>query len=420
MFENHCGIHHNSLMTRDPAYRARYEAFANQARQEEQQEDAQAEARRIAQVAQAEAHRVQIAAQTRANAVAKNIKSIADAHLASPNKIMTYVKDLMILWTASQVPTYAFPTAYGLLKFRSSTHPGFPELMRAVVRIVRQGFGRHPDHKDYMDVPAEERANAIQILNNSMTIYGQVNLDVLIPANDPMKTAIRRRIAMEDNQRREAERARQQAQLQHDLQHNPVVFQRDPEGGINLAAFATDEQSVHRSSIQNATHRALLALMDRPLADGQDTLSEIVADFQNNRIVRFSNDAVKERVITELTNDYFNSEAFSIRYGDAVDHVWTYIRNHVHRPDLVLRLAQEVAEGRRMCSNGKMARLINTLQGYDETLEFEAPKELFQNRIALVSSRPLEERRALADALFQEFNIPASEREAWLEPLLEA
>ena len=72
-----------------------------------------------------------------------------------------------------------------------------------------------------------------------------------------------------------------------------------------------------------------------------------------------------------------------------------------------------------MCSNGKMARLVNVLQGFDETLEAEAPKEVFQFRIAALRKRPLAEREAAARELFREFNIAEAEHTAWLEPLLE-
>jgi hypothetical protein len=72
-----------------------------------------------------------------------------------------------------------------------------------------------------------------------------------------------------------------------------------------------------------------------------------------------------------------------------------------------------------MCSNGKMARLINTLRGFDETLETIAPREFFQARFAQLMKLPLAERRPAAEDLFKEFEIPADEQPVWLEPLLE-
>jgi hypothetical protein len=283
-----------------------------------------------------------------------------------------------------------------------------------MLRIMLQGFNNHPDHTLYSAIPEEERLSALNQLREMLVPYAGEDHLRLIPVDDSFSADIRRRIAHDEHLRERQEAARV---MEENLRRNPVVFQRDPDGGINLAAFAADAQSVHRSSVQNATHRSILNLMNRPLIEGQDALAEVTEGFVS--VVRFATDNAREKIIAELTEDYFNTEAFSIRYGDALDHVWAFIRPHIHRNELLVRLAQEVAEGRRMCGNGKMARLVNVLQGYDETLEVDAPKELFQGRIALLMDIPVNDRRPAAEALFQEFQIPEEEREAWLEPLLE-
>ena len=72
-----------------------------------------------------------------------------------------------------------------------------------------------------------------------------------------------------------------------------------------------------------------------------------------------------------------------------------------------------------MCTNGKMARLVNVLQGFDETLLVEAPKEVFQDKMALLKKLSITEREYAAKALFKEFSIPEMEHAAWLEALVE-
>jgi hypothetical protein len=289
---------------------------------------------------------------------------------------------------------------------------------------VRQGSRNHPIHDNYQDVPVEERDAAILQLRTAITQYGDISPDelvrMLIPG-DSFRNVIRHHVQLfAARLARHEARAQAHAQLQHDLVVNPVVFQRDPEGSINLQAFANDNQSVHRSSVQNTTHRACLVLLDRPLIENQDTLPEIVEEFQHPTRVRWIGPRSRELAITEITNDYFTTVAFSIPYRDVLDHVWAFIQLHEHRNDLILRLAQEVCEGIRMCTNGKMARLVNVLQGYDDTLEMEAPKELFQGRIALLMKSPLAEREQAARALLQEFQIPEQEHASWIGPLLEA
>ncbi len=240
-----------------------------------------------------------------------------------------------------------------------------------------------------------------------------------------LEQARQRARAIVAEQEREADIARaavnNPAQLREDLRLRPVIFRRDPEGGIDLRAFAADTQSVHRSSVQNSTHKAVVELLSRPAPPAdQDTLPEIVGVFNTSTTLRWASLEARDVVVTELTDNYFNATAFNIAYGRVVDHLWTYIRSHAEKGELVQRLAEELYEGRGMCANGKMARLINVVQGYDESLATAAPRELFQQRMGELSSKPAAERESAARALFAEFRIPEDEHAAWLEPLLEA
>jgi hypothetical protein len=221
---------------------------------------------------------------------------------------------------------------------------------------------------------------------------------------------------------REAEAAAQQWELQAEFEEQlntrPVVFGLDPEGDIDLRAFALDPQSVHRSSVQNSTHKAVVELLSRPAPPAdQDTLPEIVGIFNTSETLRWPAPDVRDSTITELTDNYFNMSAFSVPYSSVLDYVWAYVCGHAEKNELTQRLAEELYEGIGMCSNGKMARLINILQGYDESLETAAPRELFQQRIAELMSKPLTERTIAAHALFAEFRIPEAEHETWLAPL---
>ena len=394
------------------AEQAAAEAAQEARRQQELARQAELEQQRAQEQAAAE----QALTRRRQQKHRKNQKLIQDAPTMSLMEIVHTARSFMRMWSFDLSPGLEFPIAYMCLSHKSVTHAGFPELIRCIVRILRQGLGHHHIHPTYASVPLQEREEALTSLRESLNAYGAItNRELLdaVPQGDPYRTLIRNRIHA-------IELAAQNAQLQHDLAHNPVVFQRDPDGSINLQAFGRDNQNVHRSSVQNATHRAALALLERPLLSGQDTLPEILADFNLPGYVRWVNTRSKDLAITEITNDYFTTEAFSLKYGDVLDHVWAFIKPHANKQDLVLRLAQEVCEGVKMCTNGKMARLINVLQGYDETLEFAKPKELFQSRMALLVERPLAERGAEARALFAEFDIPEDQHEHWLTPLLEA
>jgi len=316
--------------------------------------------------------------------------------------------------------------AYTILKFGlilDMPRAAVVDLVKASARIYLLSNGHHPDVARYFDVPAAEKEEALTVLRTALEPFATLTIQSLLPMNDPHAATIHERIHEVEQRRRAieaaaAEEARRR-QLAIDLRERPVVFRRDPEGSIDIRAFAVDPQNVHRSSVQNATHKACLTLLRRPLEPGQATLPELVTDIENPAKVRVSGDGVVGRLISEVTHDYFETQAFSLSYGDVLDRVWAFLRGHVHRDALFVRLIQEIAEGLGQCSNGKMARLINALQGFDHTLDLDPPKELFQNHIVMLRGRPKAEREERAAALFTEYAIPEAERSAWLEALEE-
>ena len=435
--------HRRIQLRDDPEYAARFEAHRAQQRAWVEEErvpqlvpegppaSPESAAAAAAAAAAQEAERARQLAAVRAQKIERNNQILNGIPTFSPYKMIHYATKVVHMWKEEPIHDWDCVKAYGILKYSSPTQPGYNALLLAMVSIFLQGRGNHPDHATYALVPEEERRVALVDLNTALVPFSTIDAEALIPETDHYKATIRQRRRVEEQERRAAEaRARQEAaeqaalamrraQLQIDLRERPVVFQRDPEGSINLAAFAADHQSVHRSSVQNATHKAVLRLIERPLVEGQEALPEIIVDFNDPSKLRFSTVATKERTIAELTHDYFETEAFSILYGRVLDHVWAYIRGHANRFDLTIRLGQEVVEGLGQCSNGKMARLVNVLQGFDDTIDTDPPKEIFQNRIVLLQKRPLATREAEARALFVEFAIPEAEQAAWLEPLLE-
>jgi hypothetical protein len=428
-------------LERDPEYRARYDAYYAEQRRahEEDQRALQIAAEGIparSPVVEldpvAAAAAAAAAAATRAQKIERNAHLLESIPTFSPHKMIHYATKVIHMWKEEPIRDWACVKAYAVLKYTSPTFGGYNPLLRAVVTIFLQGRNNHPDHATYATVPEEERNAALAALTTALEPFAPMDADTLIPEADHYKAIIRQRRRIEENERRaaaararqeallQAEQAARRAQFQRDLRERPVVFERDhPDGTVNLRALAADHQSVHRSSVQTTTHRGVLRVIERPLGEGQETLPEITLDFNDPSRLRFSSITVKERTIAELTHDYFETEAFSIMYGRVLDHVWAYIRGHPNRFDLTIRLGQEIVEGLGQCSNGKMARLINVLQGFDETIEVDPPKEIFQNRIVLLQKRPLAEREAEARALFVEFAIPEAEQAAWLEPLLE-
>lgn len=437
-FEGYCTVHFQIKHRDDPGFQARFEAHSMeearlaQAAAAERARHVQenAAARRAAE----EARRAAEVAARRAEKVAKRARHLAGVPTLGPIKTVEHARKAMDIWHANNIPGHDIPKAYTALAYMTSRHEGFLPLLTAIVKLRFLDFNNHPDAASYRDVPAAEREEVHAEIRAALVPYGAIDLRLIV-APDPVSALLVNRQRLEEAARiraaaEEAERARMAA-FQQQLREAPVVFQRDPEGGINLRAFAADTQSVHRSSVQNSTHKAVVALLARPALEGVDVLEEVVAAFSDPVRVTWwgagpteaaraiAAAAARDVAVTELTNDYFNTEAFSVRYGDVVDRIWAFVRGHEHHNELCTRFAQEIYEGRGMCSNGKMARLVNVLMGYDETLMTEAPREVFQFRMAALRKTPLEGREEVARELFREFSIPDAEQEAWLEALME-
>jgi len=420
-FEGMCGTHHNAKLKTDGPYRARWVA------------------RQIAATPAPVPLAAPAAPAANAAKREKNARILAGIARPSFYKIILYATKLVVLWKRESITGMDCAKAYIILKYMPITHPTevFPHilvLLRAVVSVYL--LTNHPEVERYSDVPAADKAEALEALRVALVPFEQQNIFSYMPAEDGYASDINRRILEEDTERRRRlreaqerqERQERQEQLEREvrrrnfqiaLRERPVVFKRDPEGSIDIRAFATDHQNVHRSSVQNATQKACLTLMKRPVCVGQETLPEILLDLQDPRKVRLST-TLRDRIVTELTHDYFETQAFSLQYGDILDRVWAYIRIHEQRSELYIRLIQEIADGLEQCSNGKTARLVNTLQGFDETLEMDPPKEMFQNSISMLTQIPAAEREPRARALFLEYAIPEADQAAWLEPLMDS
>jgi hypothetical protein len=407
-FGGYCKTHFDKRVANDPAFQQAYRHSIRDIRDEEA-----AQERGRAFAAAAEEARLAKAAVEREQKIAARETAIGAVPTMGALSIMNYAIRIMRLWEGQDIPDYDIPKAYAVLAYRSPTVAGFQDVLRCVVRIYFMAGGRHPDHAGFQDVPDAEKNAAYAELRAVVAPFGDNLLSEIIDAR--WSEAIRERRTREAA----AAEAARRAQLAIDLRERPVVFERDPEGSVNLRAFAADSQSIHRSSVQNTTQRAILTLLSRPVHNG-DAIEEITSAFEHPTLIRWANEESRNIAIHELTNDYFVTVAFGVPYADILNRVWAYISAHTQYDDLCLRLAQEVCEGRGMCSNGKMARLVNVLQGYDETIEAEVPKELFQERIAALSKAPRETRAAAAAALFAEFIIPAEQQGIWMEALMDA
>lgn len=305
-----------------------------------------------------------------------------------------YAASMIDLWVTEQIFTLDLPKAYALLRYtdiRSTDH--YSPLMKAILPFHIMHVNRRGT--PYVTLSDEKKWLAFEALAIALAPLPQTFQEwiVLIPDADRWKPIIQGR----------AERQ--------------FVFRRDPEGSIDLQAFATDSESVHRSSVQDMMSASLDIVLTYPLSECQDTFNELLGIFMERRSISELRPVVYQLAIDidTLSVSLLNR---TVKYSNVLDHVWAFMKASDHKEELFKRLFEELEEGHLTCPNGRLARLLNVLQGYDLTLPtVEERGVLLQNRMAAIAGMPLPEREAEAKKAFQEFDVKEDEQGVWLEPL---
>jgi len=307
--------------------------------------------------------------------LASRISSMTDMEVG------LYAASMLDLWAAHAIPSVAMPMAYAILRYYPERTEGFIELMKAMLV-----FHLHHWHERYARIPTHQKIIEISKLEEVLLPYLDVDWVALVPAQD---------------------------RWFHLLQQ----FRRDPEGGVDLRSFALDSESVHRSSTQTMMDINLTLLESFPV-ESKNSLDEFLTVLE-------SKEAKALPIFHILDKDYDSLEISLtkgiVRYRDAFDHVWAFIRRSPHKETLVNRLCEEIEDGQNVCANGKLCRLMNVLEGFHEGLcSPVSPMELFQDKIALVATKNISqtEKQMEVGMLFEEFNVPMEERSAWMDVLL--
>ena len=117
-------------------------------------------------------------------------------------------------------------------------------------------------------------------------------------------------------------------------------------------------------------------------------------------------------------------EVFGIKPWTALYKVcqWTWERPPEEKKEIFKRMLEEMYEGRDMCLQGKVSRIINILSGFHPHIRIGlSGKELLQDRMAKLALREgmdaelkIEEGRGI----LRDAAIPEEEWDTWLEPLI--
>jgi len=304
----------------------------------------------------------------------------------SAMEIAVNTSAMIHLWIEQALPTMACARAFALLKYGSiQDHPYYGPLLLSVARLAK--------HQQNGVTSPKKLTRATESLALNLAQFPQEDWLSLIPDTDRLKLMIVERANLE------------------------IAFRRDPKGSIDLEAFARDPQSVHRSSVQDTLQQGLDFLMGIPITSPLDAFNEIMAEYTNANLFRLKR-PVCLALATDIDTLSVQLESRLVVYADLVNHLWSYIRTHEHKDELVKRLMEELEEGVNTCGNGKVSRLVNVLAGFEDGIGTADLQSVFQTKMAALYS--LTDRLTQAQELFREYAIPEDEQESWLCALEES
>ena len=186
----------------------------------------------------------------------------------------------------------------------------------------------------------------------------------------------------------------------------------------SLDSIASNEQSVHTTTVLKLTNDGIGILEGLVVASGQKTLDEIKAAW----LVMYSVDSV-ERVIADM-KDWGSRPTVMHKskntYRNVLRGLWSKIKGFEGDlySEVLKRLWEECNEAVGMCADGHVGRLVNVLVGFDEQFKNNiSPMEYFQNNIALIAANdsPLRFKIEHAIKLMDEVGLPEDQRASWLE-----
>lgn len=205
----------------------------------------------------------------------------------------------------------------------------------------------------------------------------------------------------------------------------PIIIPPTPplQQTSELARIARDAQNVHTTAVTNQTNTAEQLLLGVHVPDNQHTEKCIAREWMESpSIVDSFNTYLK---VANDMNRWFNMKSCrnenDMLYRCILRGLVAMLNrqeNSETKRELYKRLWEECQESVGMCCEGHISRLCNVLVGFNDA--FEPPisiGELLQNKMAAIANLdiPTEMKYVHANAIFDEYAIPQTQRLAWLE-----
>ena len=130
-----------------------------------------------------------------------------------------------------------------------------------------------------------------------------------------------------------------------------------------------------------------------------------------------------KQLIMEYMEDNSVHSVLDITFSELLTHVWEIIRSNSDKDEILKVLNDEINDANCKCFTGRMSRLINCLNGYDDRVKITiADNSQIGNIIALVKQKlednseyTIDKHKELVRKALEEREYPIETIEEWLE-----
>jgi hypothetical protein len=184
----------------------------------------------------------------------------------------------------------------------------------------------------------------------------------------------------------------------------------------NKLAVYNDTQNVHHHGIQKSIIESIQNIISiKPEITSDNMMNEIIQNQQLNQETK--------NALIEYSNDSEIHSTLGITFKELLLSVWCIIRTHTERDNILEVLNNEMSDSICKCFTGRMSRLINCLNGFDERVSIKMPDSdqigniiiLIKNKLESDNSYTIEKHRELVLKELNERGFPEDIIAVWIE-----
>lgn len=175
-----------------------------------------------------------------------------------------------------------------------------------------------------------------------------------------------------------------------------------------------DAQSVHTTSIQTSIQESIIRLLNTPHPE-KDVVPLIIAD---PVLTPFAKESLLEYSKDETVHSILN-----MTFSDVLLVVWNRILVSSHGDEIKAVLNTEMEDAACKCFTGRISRLVNCLNGFDDLVQIQImDSEQIGSIISHIKTQleeageyTIERHKTLSRQRLTELNVPDDEITTWLE-----